>query len=134
MRESIAATRSSTSSCSGGEAFEGMLRDEYARKLSGWVGAPDDEFEAVMLAGTPGERWVVAGNYLRVSQRALWPRADTVVWLDLPLPLGSISNRRSLIGIDNLSMGSMDNMLAHLDNPAFRFLQRDVTDPSASTA
>lgn len=31
-----------------------------------------------------------------------------------------------VIGIDNLSMGSLDNILAHLDNPAFRFLQRDV--------
>ena len=42
-----------------------------------------------------------------------------------------MTSGHQVIGIDNLSMGSMDNMLAHLDNPAFRFLQRDVTDPSA---
>lgn len=36
-----------------------------------------------------------------------------------------------VVGIDNLSMGTMENMLAHLDNPSFQFLQRDVTDLSA---
>jgi UDP-glucose 4-epimerase len=39
-----------------------------------------------------------------------------------------IAGGHQVIGIDNLSMGTMDNMLTHLDNPAFRFLQRDVTD------
>jgi UDP-glucose 4-epimerase len=39
-----------------------------------------------------------------------------------------IAEGHRVIGIDNLSMGSMDNMAAHLDNPMFRFLQRDVTD------
>ncbi|MGQ0811349.1 MAG: NAD-dependent epimerase/dehydratase family protein [Nitrospiraceae bacterium] len=33
-----------------------------------------------------------------------------------------------VIGIDNLSMGSLDNILVHLDNPAFHFFQRDVTE------
>jgi UDP-glucose 4-epimerase len=33
-----------------------------------------------------------------------------------------------VIGIDNLSMGTLDNILAHIDNPLFRFLKRDVTE------
>ncbi len=33
-----------------------------------------------------------------------------------------------VIGIDNLSMGTLDNIRAHLENPAFRFLERDVTE------
>jgi UDP-glucose 4-epimerase len=33
-----------------------------------------------------------------------------------------------VIGIDNLSMGTLDNIRSHLENPAFRFLERDVTE------
>lgn len=33
-----------------------------------------------------------------------------------------------VIGIDNLSMGTLDNVRTHLENPAFRFLERDVTE------
>jgi len=42
-----------------------------------------------------------------------------------------IAGGHRVIGIDNLSMGKMENMMAHLDNPSFRFLQRDVTDGGA---
>ena len=51
-----------------------------------WQEPPDDEFRAALLSATDGERWVVAGNYLRHTMPVVWPRADTVVWLDLPLP------------------------------------------------
>ena len=33
-----------------------------------------------------------------------------------------------VIGIDNLSMGRIENIQAHLSNPNFTFLKRDVTD------
>ena len=36
---------------------------------------------------TRGKRWVVAGSYTKFSRRTFWPRLDTVVWLDLPLPV-----------------------------------------------
>ncbi|MEO8628442.1 MAG: NAD-dependent epimerase/dehydratase family protein [Betaproteobacteria bacterium] len=36
-----------------------------------------------------------------------------------------------VIGIDNLSMGSSENISAHLADPAFTFLQRDITDAGA---
>ena len=35
-----------------------------------------------------------------------------------------------VIGIDNLSMGTLDNIRSHMLNPAFRFLERDVTEAS----
>jgi UDP-glucose 4-epimerase len=36
-----------------------------------------------------------------------------------------------VVGIDNLSMGKLENIAAHLNNAAFRFLPRDITDPAA---
>lgn len=41
----------------------------------------------------------------------------------------SIGHR--VVGIDDLSKGSLQNMAAHVGNPNFRFLERDVTDPAA---
>ncbi len=41
-----------------------------------------------------------------------------------------IGNGHSVVGIDDLSKGSLRNIAAHLGNPAFRFLERDVTDPA----
>jgi len=35
-----------------------------------------------------------------------------------------------VVGIDNLSMGRVENIAQHLNNPAFRFLHKDVTDES----
>ena len=34
-----------------------------------------------------GDRWVVAGSYISHSQRTFWDRLDTVIRLDLPMPL-----------------------------------------------
>jgi len=42
-----------------------------------------------------------------------------------------ISAGHQVWGIDNLSMGSLDNVHGHLADPAFRFLERDVTEVSA---
>ncbi len=36
----------------------------------------------------------------------------------------------SVVGIDNLSMGSLSNIAHQLSNPAFRFLEKDVVDQS----
>lgn len=58
--------------------------------LPDWVGLnetnPDELLRRIEQA-THGDAWVVAGNYKRFTQQALWPRLDTVIWLDLPLPL-----------------------------------------------
>ncbi len=56
----------------------------------GWVGVHDrdpQELERRFHAATRGERWVVAGSYMSHSQRCFWERLQTIVWLDLPMPL-----------------------------------------------
>ena len=56
----------------------------------GWVAVHDtdpQELDRRFRAATSGERWVVAGSYTSHSQRCFWERLETVVWLDLPMPL-----------------------------------------------
>ena len=56
----------------------------------GWVGLSTRdpaEFERRMHAATAGDGWVVAGSYARFSERVFWRRLETVIWLDLPLPV-----------------------------------------------
>ena len=56
----------------------------------GWVAVHDadpQELDRRFRAATRGGRWVVAGSYLSHSQRCFWERLETVVWLDLPMPL-----------------------------------------------
>ena len=55
----------------------------------GWIGlnaTNPAEFERRIREATAGDGWVVAGSYTGFSQRAFWPRLQTVLWLDLPLP------------------------------------------------
>ena len=49
-----------------------------------WAEAPDEVFAARAEAATSGEGWVVDGNYSAMTQRVVWPRARTMVWLDYP--------------------------------------------------
>ena len=54
----------------------------------GWVGLNEtnpEEFEDLIARATAGDGWVAAGSYMSFSQRAFWPRLETVVWLDLPM-------------------------------------------------
>ena len=54
-----------------------------------WVGlntTNPGELECRIRQATVGDGWVVAGSYTDFSQRTFWPRLQTVVWLDLPLP------------------------------------------------
>ena len=54
----------------------------------GWTGDDDDEFlDRLRGAATASDRWVIDGNYLTRGARVLWPLADTIVWVDMPLPL-----------------------------------------------
>ena len=77
----------------------------------GWVdtvGTP--EFEDRVREAVSGDRWVVDGNYER-TRSLTWPRADTIVWLDLPFrtafvrlirrTAGRIRNREALWGTTN---------------------------------
>jgi adenylate kinase family enzyme len=50
-----------------------------------WHEASDEVFRARVAEATRAERWVVAGNYLRVRD-IVWPRAEAVIWLDYSFP------------------------------------------------
>lgn len=51
-----------------------------------WTGTPPEEFRARVAQAVAGEAWVVDGNYAGVRD-IVWVRADTIVWLDYPLPV-----------------------------------------------
>ena len=40
-----------------------------------------------MAEATAGDEWAVAGSYSRISERLIWPRTETMIWLDYSLPL-----------------------------------------------
>lgn len=52
--------------------------------LPGWKERSTEEFRALVDAATQGDRWVIAGNYFSKGAAITWPRADTVIWLDMP--------------------------------------------------
>lgn len=55
--------------------------------LPGWQESENDDFRAKVSEAIEGEaRWASSGNYLgRGAQPILWPAADTLIWLDMPL-------------------------------------------------
>ena len=50
-----------------------------------WGQTPNDEFLPAVDEATRCERWVLDGNYSR-TRPIVWPRADTIVWLDYSFP------------------------------------------------
>jgi adenylate kinase family enzyme len=52
----------------------------------GWQGVPDELFRHRVERETRDGGWIVVGNYSQVRDLT-WRVADTLVWLDLPLPL-----------------------------------------------
>ncbi len=52
----------------------------------GWTPPDDDVFRDRVRGALAGDRWVACGNYRKVRD-IVWERADTVVFLDYPLPL-----------------------------------------------
>ena len=50
-----------------------------------WTEAPNAVMRERVRSAIDGEAWVVDGTYSAVRD-LVWGRADTVVWLDLPLP------------------------------------------------
>ncbi|MGQ0570974.1 MAG: adenylate kinase [Armatimonadota bacterium] len=51
-----------------------------------WIEAPIDTLRDGVTRAISGDAWVVDGNYSKVRD-IVWPRADTVVWLDYSLPV-----------------------------------------------
>lgn len=52
----------------------------------GWTPADRDAFRGRVADALSGDAWVTCGNY-RAVRDIVWSRADTVVFLDYPLPL-----------------------------------------------
>jgi adenylate kinase family enzyme len=52
---------------------------------SGWVKAELAEFRETVSAAIEPDEWVIAGNYFEQQRTVSWPRADTVVILDMRL-------------------------------------------------
>jgi adenylate kinase family enzyme len=50
-----------------------------------WQPVPEDEFHARLRDVAAMPRWVVDGTFLRHTAPIIWPRAQLIVWLDLPL-------------------------------------------------
>lgn len=51
-----------------------------------WTPVPDVEFRHRVSEAVAGERWVIDGGYSTI-RALIWERADTIVWLDYPMPL-----------------------------------------------
>jgi adenylate kinase family enzyme len=50
-----------------------------------WVPRSSEEFAAGVAGVLERSCWVVDGNYIDRVSGTLWPCADTVIWLDVPL-------------------------------------------------
>jgi GTPase SAR1 family protein len=64
----------------------------------GWVETPAEEFRRRVAAATDADGWVVDGNYDGRLGDLVLERADTVVWLDLPLRVALTRVTRRTIG------------------------------------
>jgi len=54
---------------------------------TGWVSVREtepDKFIARVTRACEGDRWVVAGSYSDTSTEHIWPKVQSVIWLDLP--------------------------------------------------
>jgi adenylate kinase family enzyme len=51
----------------------------------GWEETSDTELRSAVGDAVAGEAWVIDGNYSRVRD-LVWPRADTLIWLDYSFP------------------------------------------------
>ncbi len=61
------------------------LELDAVRHQPGWHELPDAPFLEEVERFVAQDRWVVDGNYFSVvTEPAVWPAADTVIWVDLP--------------------------------------------------
>jgi adenylate kinase family enzyme len=107
------------------------LASELARRLGvphveldalhwdpGWAVAPRELFRERADAALPSDgRWVVDGNYSPVRDIS-WGRADTLLWLDYPLPLvfWRLARRTLWRGIARVELynGNRESLREHL--------------------
>ena len=51
-----------------------------------WTPIPDEIFRSRVEGAVARDRWVIDGGYAKIRP-VTWGRADTIVWLDYPMPL-----------------------------------------------
>ncbi len=52
--------------------------------LPGWKQRSDEDFIECIKKELSCDEWVVSGNYSRAN-KYIWPQADMITWIDLPL-------------------------------------------------
>lgn len=52
--------------------------------LPNWIKRDKDEFRALLEKAADKESWIIAGNQSKFRD-LFWPKADLIIWLDLPL-------------------------------------------------
>ncbi|MGA2442032.1 MAG: adenylate kinase [Tepidisphaeraceae bacterium] len=51
-----------------------------------WTPTPTEILRSRVEAAIAGDGWTLSGNYLKLRD-SIWPRADTFIWLDYPMPV-----------------------------------------------
>lgn len=59
-----------------------------------WTPSEREEFRRRVTESLSGDCWVADGNYYSSAHDLVWKRAETIVWLDLPLPVVLLSLAR----------------------------------------
>lgn len=52
--------------------------------LPNWELRPKGDFASLLENATRSDCWIICGNQSRF-RHLIWPKADTIIWLDLPL-------------------------------------------------
>ncbi len=96
----------------------------------GWTEAAPQVFRTRVAEAAAGDAWVVDGNYSGRVRDVLWPRATTIVWLDLPLrvTIPRIVSRTAvrLLRRQKLFNGNRERLVhvLHADHPIWWTLRR----------
>lgn len=97
-----------------------------------WTAVPKPTLRARVEAALAADGWVVDGNY-RAVRDIVWPRADTLVWLDYPLPLvmGRLVRRTfgRALSRQPLWNDNRENLITHLASRDSLFLWAWQTHP-----
>ena len=80
-----------------------------------WQPAPLELFRHRVERETRDDGWIVVGNYGQVRD-LVWRAADTLIWLDLPLPAGDVAP----VAPDGAARGDQGGSVGHRQPREFR--------------